>query len=217
MLCPSCGQVRPLHIHGSWTCVCGLARPPVSWTFTDDEVCGPGGGFPRHLSLPGDMNRANAAVALAVAAARGVALPGAVTAVERVDTIAGRYRWVEVDGRHVRLLLAKNPASWTETLELLEENDAPIVICVNARGPDGLDTSWLWDVAFERLAGRTVAATGERRLDLALRLQTAGVRCSVRADGPTAVRSIAPVGGTVELVGTYTAFHDVLKNIELRW
>ncbi len=217
MLCPNCGKVRPLLSDGSWTCACGLAHPSVSWTFTDEAVCGPGGVFPIHLSLPGEMNRANAAVALAVAAARGVAVPAAVAAVERVDTIAGRYCWVEVDGRHVRLLLAKNPASWTETLELLEENNAPIVICVNARGPDGLDTSWLWDVAFERLAGRTVAASGERRLDLALRLQTAGVRCSVRADGFTAVRSVAPVGGTVELVATYTAFHDVLKSLKVRW
>ena len=40
---------------------------------------------------------------------------------------------------------------------------------------DGLDTSWLWDVPFERLRGRTVVATGERCRDLAVRLRYAEV------------------------------------------
>ena len=39
----------------------------------------------------------------------------------------------------------------------------PVVLSVNARIADGLDTSWLWDVPFERLPGRPVVATGERR------------------------------------------------------
>ena len=43
---------------------------------------------------------------------------------------------------------------------------APVVVGINARAADGPDTSWLWDVPFERLAGRSVVATGDRRLDL---------------------------------------------------
>ena len=60
-------------------------------------------------------------------------------------------------GRPVRLLLAKNPAGWTAVFDLLDESGprrSPLVLSVNARTADGLDTSWLWDVPFERLAGR---------------------------------------------------------------
>ena len=57
-----------------------------------------------------------------------------------------------------------------------------MVLSVNARIADGLDTSWLWDVPFERLAGRPVVATGDRRLDLAVRLRYAEVACTVVPD-----------------------------------
>ena len=69
------------------------------------------------------------------------------------------------------MLLAKNPAGWCETLdvidELLPDRTGTVVVAVNARGPDGRDPSWLWDVPFEQLAGRAVIATGERATDLA--------------------------------------------------
>ena len=65
------------------------------------------------------------------------------------------------------VLLAKNPAGWVETLnvidDLLPEGRGTVVVAVNARGPDGRDPSWLWDVPFEQLAGRKVIATGEPR------------------------------------------------------
>ena len=46
-----------------------------------------------------------------------------------------------------------------------------MLLSVNAQGPDGRDTSWLWDVDFRRLRGRHVLVGGERRLDLAVRLE----------------------------------------------
>ncbi len=217
MLCPSCGHVRHLPSGGSWSCTCGLSRPAADWTFTTAELRGPTNAYAFQPRLPGEMNRSNAAVAIAIAAARGVGPSAALAAVERVDSVVGRYRVVDVEGRRVRLLLAKNPASWAETLRLLDAGRGPIVICVNARGPDGRDTSWLWDVPFERLAARTVAASGERRLDLALRLQTAGIDCLIVADGLDAVRSVAGVGEAVDLVGTYTAFHEMLDRLHVRW
>ena len=57
-----------------------------------------------------------------------------------------------------------------------------MVIAINARAADGKDPSWLWDVEFERLAGRFVVATGERRHDLAVRLLYAGVEHATVAD-----------------------------------
>ena len=50
-----------------------------------------------------------------------------------------------------------------------------MIITINANDADGRDPSWLWDVLFEKLRGRTVIATGDRRFDLAVRLLHAGV------------------------------------------
>ena len=88
------------------------------------------------------------------------------------------------------------------------------MLSVNARTADGFDTSWLWDVPFERLAGRAVVATGERRLDLAVRLRYAGVDHAV-VDGPVSAIDHAaarsPDGARVEFLGNYTAFADLRR------
>ena len=88
-------------------------------------------------------------------------------------------------------------------------------MCLNARGADGMDPSWIWDVPFELLAGRAVVASGDRRLDLSVRLTVAGVSHTVAPDPVVAARSL-PVG-PVDLVATYTAFHDVLEALDVTW
>ena len=107
-----------------------------------------------------------------------------------------------------RLLLAKNPAGWVEALDLLRPPPVPVVVAINARVADGRDPSWLWDVPFERLRGRTVVASGERAADLAVRLRYADVEHQTRADPLEAVRRLgAPA---VDLAANYTAFQAVM-------
>ena len=139
----------------------------------------------------------------------------AIGPVEQVADVSGRYVTASVDGRPVRLFLAKNPASWTEMLHLLSHESASVVFVLNARVADGQDTSWLWDVPFEQAAGRAVIAAGDRRLDLAFRLQLAGVDHTVSASPLEGIKSLPP--GPVELLATYTAFHDVLKELHVAW
>ena len=43
-------------------------------------------------------------------------------------------------------------------------DDAPTLLSINARDPDGLDTSWLYDVDFSPLRGRQVLITGDRAI-----------------------------------------------------
>ena len=52
-----------------------------------------------------------------------------------------------------------------------------------------MDPSWIWDVPFELLAGRTVVASGDRRLDLRVRLDVAGVEHTVAPDAVAAART----------------------------
>ena len=215
-LCPVCGRVTDVG-PGDWSCACGQRRPVPDWTRTGDRIDGPGWSRSMHLALPGDVNRTNATVAIAVAVARGIEADVALGAIEQVDSVAGRYRTVSIRGCPTRMLLAKNPASWTEVLDLIGGDAGPVVICVNALGPDGRDTSWLYDVPFERLVGRAVAASGERRWDLAMRLHTAGVACCVVADPLQAVQRIGAPDERVELVATYSAFQRVLRRLRVRW
>ena len=100
-------------------------------------------------------------------------------------------------GRPVRLLLAKNPAGWTGCLRSAGRRRAgrPVVLSASTPGSPTGGTRWLWDVPFERLAGRPVVATGDRRLDLAVRLPTprSPTTCDDPSAAPTAV-PLAPAG-----------------------
>lgn len=210
--CPNCGG-RITWSGVAWSCTCGLARPEPEIEGGGPNVadgCVEVGGrsFPVELQLPGRCNAANAAMAMAAARTAGVDPEDALAAMIGIANVAGRYREVNLGPASARLLLAKNPAGWNETLDFLAPAPAGVVVAVNARGPDGYDTSWLWDVDFERLEGRPVVAAGERALDVAVRLRYAGVAHEVCPDPLAAARQLPP--GKVELVANYTAFQTVL-------
>jgi UDP-N-acetylmuramyl tripeptide synthase len=207
--CPNCGA----HLQrdgDDWSCrECGGRRPPVSWMLYGDEVIDPSGrSTPLELALPGRANRANAVVALAVAEAFGVRLGQALREVRGVTSVAGRYTQVSKRGVDIRLLLAKNPAGWLEALDVVAPAPAPVLLAVNAQGPDGRDTSWLWDVDFRRLRGRTVLVGGERRLDLAVRLEADEVQFRLVSTIDEAVDAVRPGSANLEVLANYTAFQQ---------
>jgi len=205
--CPNCGG-RISWSGVAWSCSCGLARPEPDIEGGGTAVVVGGRSFPVELQLPGRCNAANAAMAVAAAQVAGVDPEDALAAMVGIANVAGRYREVNLGPASARLLLAKNPAGWNEILDFLAAPPAGVVVAVNARGPDGYDTSWLWDVDFERLEGRPVIAAGERALDVAVRLRYAGVPHEVCPDPLMAARQLPP--GKVELVANYTAFQTVL-------
>jgi CobQ-like glutamine amidotransferase family enzyme/UDP-N-acetylmuramyl tripeptide synthase len=195
---------------GDWWCTCGFCRPePGSWLEGDELVMSDGRALALRLQLPGRCNRANAAMAVQCASVLGVDTAQALAAMATVGDVEGRFATVGYEGGTVRLLLAKNPAGWTELLDLLREHAAPAVIGINARVADGRDPSWLWDVPFERLAGRLVVATGERCRDLAVRLRHAGVEHLVVRDQLEALG--AACSQQVDYVGNYTAFQQLRR------
>ena len=207
--CPNCGA----HLQrdtDDWSChECGFRRPPVSWLLCDDEVIDPSGqSTALKIALPGRANRSNAVVALAVAEAFGVHLALALEEIRRVTSVAGRYTQVSRHGCDIRLLLAKNPAGWLEALDVLAPPPAPVLLAVNAQGPDGRDTSWLWDVDYRRLRGRTVLVGGERRLDLAVRLEADEVRFQLVNDLDEAIDAVRGASKSLEVLANYTAFQQ---------
>jgi len=203
--CPRSGEVI-VRDQGHWYSTgADFKRPSPQWWFDDDTLYGPDGlSLPMRLALPGAVNRGNAAQAVAAAVALGVDPSKAVAAVSHVDEVAGRYRTVRIGDHEARILLAKNPAGWSEALSMVDEHAAGLVIAVNGQVPDGEDLSWLWDVQFEHFENTAVVAAGERGTDLAVRLGYAGVEHTLVHDTMAAIASCPP--GRVEVVANYTAF-----------
>jgi UDP-N-acetylmuramyl tripeptide synthase len=212
MVCPGCGKLLERGAGFGWRCgSCELHRPTpdievlsaqaVRWRERELAV---------ELALPGRVNVGNAAHAAAAAEVLGVPPEQALAAMRGVQAVQGRYAEVTLaPGRRGRLLLAKNPAGWVEMLELLDtEPDRPVIVDFNSRTADGRDPSWLWDVPFERLAGRQVLVTGERREDVGVRLAYAQVPHTLHASAEQAAAVIdAPM---IDVVANYTAFRDLL-------
>ncbi len=206
--CPRCGSHLCRDELG-WRCgECGFARPATRWALSGDAVVDEAGqSHELSLALPGRANRSNAVVALAVAAHFGAGADQALPCLREVKSVAGRYTQVQRHGRIVRLLLAKNPAGWLEAFDVLAAGPVPVLLAVNAQMPDGKDTSWLWDVDYRVLRGRPVFITGERRLDLAVRLEADQVPFEL-TDGIDAAVDLV-TGGELDVIANYTAFQHI--------
>lgn len=211
-LCPECGTVL-VRDDGRWDCPgCDLTQPVADYTVDGDEVRDPNGSvFTLDLQVPGRFNRANAACALAAARAMGVPAATALEGMSTVTSPAGRYAVATIAGSRATLLLAKNPAGWSESLPLATTQT--VVLAIDSAAADGRDVSWLWDVRYEQLAGRTVVATGPRAQDLAVRLEHAGVDHVVEPDLAAAFArpEVRAVEGAVDVIATYTPFQRLRK------
>jgi UDP-N-acetylmuramyl tripeptide synthase len=213
--CPRSGEVIVRDKSHWYSTGTDFKRPTPQWWFDDEMLSGPDGlALPMKLSLPGAVNRGNAAQAVAAAVSLGVDPAAAVAAASGVSEVAGRYRTVTL-GRHTaRMLLAKNPAGWQEALSMIDKHGAGVVISVNGQVPDGEDLSWLWDVKFEHFGDTAVVAAGERGTDLAVRLTYAGVEHTLVHDTLAAIESCPP--GHVEVIANYTAFLQLQRALRTR-
>ncbi len=225
VLCPECGTVlsrtEPGEAGdggeggegGDWSCSdCGLAQPEASWLVRGTAIVGPEGDrWEADLGVPGRFNIANAACALAGAVEMGLAAEPALVAMRSVRAPAGRFAVTEIAGVSARLILAKNPAGWAESLPLAASE--PIVLAVSSEAADGRDISWLWDVDYEQLAGRPVIAAGPRAWDLSVRLAHAEVdhRCIPDLAAALAAAGPASPDQPVDVVCTYTCFQSLRR------
>ena len=214
-LCPNCGAalVREQPDHsgapgGDWHCSgCELRQPAADYRVVEGSIVDRAGrAWQPDLQVPGSFNVSNAACALAAAELLGVDVATALRGMRTVTAPAGRFATMQVGGTTARLLLAKNPAGWAEALPLARTGT--VVLAIDSAAADGRDVSWLWDVEYEQLAGRTVVATGPRAQDLAVRLSYAGVDFRVVPDLAAALRGHdAPV----DVIATYTPFQRLRK------
>lgn len=218
---------------GRWRCPNGDSQrptPDIAATSVDlDGVRGQtvtfrlprGGPVTTSLQLPGLHNAYNAAAALATAHALGLDVGAAAGSLADTAPAFGRAEKVQVQGREVLVLLAKNPAGVNENIRTVLLDDAPlhVLALLNDRTADGRDVSWIWDVDYEPLLDRLdrLTVAGDRAGDLALRFHYAGLdtdRLSVIQDPAAALDAAVaavPAGSMLYVLPTYTALLDLRK------
>jgi len=219
---------------GQYRCkICGVGRPALDIAARDVALAGPDGAAFTIVSghesvrvataLPGLYNVYNVLAAAAAVLHLGASLEQVGETVKSFAPAFGRAERIAVQGTELRMLLSKNPAGFNEVLRtVLSGGTLPVVlIAINDNIADGRDVSWLWDVDFERLAGRVgrVVVTGLRAGDMALRLRYAGVpddSIEVQPEYDAALRSALRLASAQPLfvLPTYTAMlalRDVLR------
>ena len=220
---------------GHWRCsACGLVRPAATVVCTRVQNEGeglrltmalPGGEVSIRLPLMGLYNAYNALAAVALAVALGMEAGAIEKGLASFTAAFGRQERLTVGGRQVQVILAKNPAGLNQVLRTITANgsEKDVVLLLNDNIADGRDVSWIWDVDFEVLSGKTRSLTvsGSRAWDMALRLKYAGVDSfpQVEPDAALALRQAlrqTPEGGTLYVIPTYTAMLQV-RELLARW
>ncbi len=185
--CPSCARIIDWST-GDYRCDCGLGSE-LAQVRGDQRLSGPGRN-----------------AVLAIEAAR---LMGGTVDIEMQNELTAnapdRTAQYEMAGHSVLVRLAKNPESWRGALASVASEE--VVLSVNARGIDGRDTSWLWDIDYSQLVGRRIVCTGERRLDVAYRLHVQGADVKLANTFDEAIAMCS--GKHIEAIASYTAFQDL--------
>jgi UDP-N-acetylmuramyl tripeptide synthase len=154
--------------------------------------------------IPGGWPRSNALFAVAAAHALGLEPSESIAAIARIDDVEGRYRLHNIEGRDVRLIMVKNAASWQSAVTVGEPGST-FVFAQESFGPK--DMAPLWEVDFSGLSDRRVVVAGQRRRDIAARLDVAGIQYQSIVDPLEAIRTSAD--GDVYVIANYTAFLDL--------
>ncbi len=234
--CPRCGaSLRFERVYvghdGVYACPNGdFARPQPDITATDIELDGFDGlsltidGTRIAMPLGGLYNAYNVLAAYATACSLGLDAAYIADRLRTFKAAFGRQERIDFRGRHLVLVLSKNPAGFNETVRTAvnEAKGKNFVIGLNDRKADGTDVSWIWDVDFEMLKDHaaTIIPAGDRAHDLAVRLKYAGVRAEEPQTDPGKALDLliktTNEGDTAHVLCTYTAMLDLRAELVRR-
>lgn len=189
-VCPRCfGRMQYTYYHynhiGGFACTkCGYQNP--AWTYTADGLDPDTGDFlvngcPVHTDYKDLFNVLNITAAIAACTELGLPLDGCCQAASTFVPLKQRYDEFRVGDRKAIMILSKNqnPVSFDQSIShvLEREGEKTVVVFINNINHTGhRDTTWLYDIGFERLLGKVdaIVGTGPRAYDLAVRLKLAG-------------------------------------------
>ncbi len=175
------------------------------------------------VNLPALYNVYNAAGAVAAVTEMGLGTDAGIAAVEHFKCGFGRMENFALGKAGAKMMLVKNPAGCNQVLDFLCQVKDPfaLVVCLNDRGADGTDVSWIYDAAFEKLracGGRLgqIAVSGDRAADMAVRLKYAGVApkaLHIERDYEALVQWIDAQEHPVFIIPTYTAMLELREAV----
>lgn len=221
--CPSCGTpldyqgVYLSHL-GDFSCPsCDFKKSPLAINSPEWEQI-----------LIGVYNKYNTLAASLLAQEIGIDTDAIRDTIKNFRAAFGRAEELNVEGKHIRILLSKNPVGMNETVRAVNDikkagKSSISVIILNDRIPDGTDVSWIWDVDLEPLvnSGGTIIVSGDRVYDMALRLTYCQQSISdnnnhfqliVEPDLATAIKqaiTLTPSDETLHIIPTYSAMLEV--------
>lgn len=166
--CPNCGMIHPA-INTNASSIASV--DPLS--FTVDNIT-------FHSNLKGFYNIYNHLAVIELLKHEKLNVQKFATQCQNYHPAFGRLEQFDINGCHILLNLAKNPAGFNQNIDLVlnDPKEKEVIIAINDNEQDGIDVSWLWDVDFERLVNANVTlfyTCGTRYMDMALRLKYANI------------------------------------------
>ena len=172
-----------------------------------------------NVNLPAMYNIYNAVGAVTAAVEMGLDADTAVKALADFQCGFGRMEQFKLGKAGARMMLVKNPAGCNQVIEFLEniKEKFILVVCLNDRGADGTDVSWIWDADFEGLTSLgsyldRVIVSGDRAGDMRVRIKYAGIpdeHISMQRNYEELVRWIEKQELPVFIMPTYTAMLEL--------
>lgn len=212
--CPQCGHVRPKpHITTDKIVKLEPDRAEFALAIKKRKA-------DISLSVGGLYNIYNALAAAACAYALGIKTESIKFGLSSFKAAFGRVEKIKIGEKTLSLFLVKNPTGFNEVINTIfaKPIERSILIAINDKIADGRDVSWLWDVDFEKLAGKlkNLIITGIRAQDLALRLKYAGIinNAYVDNDFEKAIRKVlSQKDKNIYILPTYTAMLEIRKTL----
>ena len=211
--CPSCGEKRP--------------KPDIfarEITLEDEagfraDITTPEGKFSVKTSLPGLYNVYNSLSAISASLALNIPIQKIIQSLRTFEAAFGRNELLKVGEKNLFIVLVKNPTGFNEIIRTIFHKDEKryCFIAINDLIADGRDVSWLWDVDFEIMKGKTekIFVSGIRSSDMSLRLKYAGLKTdrlnSNINEALEAAYNSLPPGKTLFIFPTYTAMLEIKK------
>ena len=210
---------------GKYRCSkCGFSRPKPQYDgsnikaddYVSFDVCN------THVDLPckGIYNIYNALAAFAFGDSCKFEKKAIASGLQKYKGQIGRMEEFTIKGKLVVFNLAKNPASFNQSIGNIinEKRTKDVIIGINDNDPDGNDVSWLWDVDFEKLKNDSVTSyttTGIRSKDMAVRLKYCDIdekKMTVGGDmKQDIINAVNGKGERVYIVVNYTLLFSTKK------
>ena len=168
------------------------------------------------VNIGGAYNVYNAIGCAAALRALGIDEKTVISAIESFNGAFGRMEQFESNGNKINLILVKNPAGFSQTMNFLKsvDDDFTLVLSLNDNAADGRDISWIWDVdfagIFDKANVKEIYVTGKRCFDMAIRVKYEGtngreIKVIENQDYDTLVDVVTSQGRDVYIVPTYTS------------